>query len=129
MPKRIVDSRRLPRPFAQYSNAVEAGDFLFTTGHVGLDLATGKLVEGIEGQTRATLDAIKILLEEAGMTLSDVVTVNVYLADYSEFRRMDAVYKEYFPIDPPARTCVLGPTMEGMRVEINAVAYRDRKKA
>ncbi len=127
MPKRIVDSGKLPRPFAQYSNAVEAGGFLFTTGHVGLNPKTGKLVRGgIEPQTRATLDAIKALVEAAGMTLQDVVCVNVYLADYKDFWKMNEVYREYFPKDPPARTCVRADTMKGMLVEINVIAHKSR---
>jgi len=127
MTKRIVDSEKLPRPFAQYSNAVEAGGFLFVTGHVGLDPKTGRLVKGgIEPQTRATLDTIKTLVEADGLTLEDVVCVNVYLTDYRDFRKMDKVYREYFPKDPPARTCVRASTLKGMLVEINAIAYRSR---
>jgi 2-iminobutanoate/2-iminopropanoate deaminase len=124
MTKKIVDSTKIPGPFAQYSNAVEAGGFLFTTGHVGLDPKTGKLVRGIEAQTKATLETIKILLEEAGMSLEDVVCVNVYLANYDDFRKMDAAYREYFPKEPPARTCVRATTLKGMLIEINAVAHR-----
>jgi 2-iminobutanoate/2-iminopropanoate deaminase len=125
MGRRIVDSGKLPRPFAQYSNAVEAGDFLFTTGHVGLDPKTGKLVKGgIVPQTRATLDAIKVLVEAAGMTMEDVIAVNVYLADYRDFWKFDTAYREYFPTNPPARTTVKASTMKGMRVEINAIAHR-----
>ena len=126
MTKKVVDSKKLPRPFAQYSNAVEAGGFLFTTGHVGLDPKTGKLAKGIEAQTRAALDTIEILLKEAGMTLRDVVSVNVYLANYGDLWKMDAVYREYFPKDPPARTCVHASTLKGMLIEINATAYRGR---
>jgi 2-iminobutanoate/2-iminopropanoate deaminase len=125
MTKRIVDSEKLPRPFAQYSNAVEAGGFLFVTGHVGLDPRTGRLVKGgIEAQTRATLDTIRTLVEADGLTLDDVVCVNVYMSDYKDFRKMDKVYREYFPKDPPARTCVRASTLKGMLVEINAIAHR-----
>ena len=126
MTKKIIDTPKLPRPFAQYSNAVEAGGFLFTTGHVGLDPKTGKLSKGIETQTRATLDTINILLKAAGMSLEDVVCVNVYLTNYRDFRKMDAVYKEYFPKDPPVRTCVRASTMKGMLIEINIIAHRSQ---
>jgi 2-iminobutanoate/2-iminopropanoate deaminase len=126
MARRIIDSEKLPRPFAQYSNAVSAGGFLFTTGHIGLDPTTGKLVRGgIGPQTRATLDAIRALLEANGMMLRDIVTANVYLADYRDFWKFDEVYKEYFPKDPPARTTVRASTMKGMKVEINVVAHKD----
>jgi 2-iminobutanoate/2-iminopropanoate deaminase len=125
MVRKIVDTDELPRPFAQYSNAVEAGGFLFTTGHIGLDPRTGKLVKGgIGPQTRATLDATKSLLDAAGLTLDDVVAVNVYLADYRDFWKFDDVYKEYFPRNPPARTTVTAKTMRGIKVEINVIAHK-----
>lgn len=95
-----LDAARVP-----LSAVVKANGFVFVSGQPPLDAATGKLVGGdIETQTRAVLDNLKLCLETAGSTLDKVVKCNVYVTNIAYYDRVNAVYAEYFPTDPPART-------------------------
>ena len=107
------------------SKAIQAGDYVFTSGQV--PLKDGALVPGaIEDQTRATLDCLRDVLAEAGCGLSDVVKTTVWLADAGEFAAFNKVYAEYFPEDPPARSTVESALMVDAKVEIEAIAYKPR---
>jgi len=91
-----------------YSSAVVAsGRFVFVSGHVGFDPVTGEPPEGIEAQTRQSLENIKAVLEAAGTSLALAVKVNVYLVNAGDYDVMNTVYKEYFPVDRPARATVV----------------------
>ncbi len=97
-----LDAARVP-----LSAVVKANGFVFVSGQPPLDAATGKLVGGdIETQTRAVLDNLKLCLETAGSALDKVVKCNVYVTNIAYYDRVNAVYAEYFPTDPPARTFV-----------------------
>jgi reactive intermediate/imine deaminase len=115
----VVDGRRL-----SLSRAVRAGDFVFLTGQIpfldGAPMTTGT----VEEQTRVVLEAIRTTLEEAGCTLSDVVKSMVWLTDRSDFPGFNAVYAEYFPDDPPARSAVVNDLLVDVRVEVEVVAYK-----
>ncbi len=106
------------------SRAIRAGDFVFLTGQVpfkdGAIMTTG----GIEEQTRAVLDDIKATLAEAGCDLSDVVKAMVWLRERADFAGFNAVYGEYFPHDPPARSAVVNNLLVDVRVEVEVIAYR-----
>lgn len=109
----------LPYPF---SAAVRTGDLLFVSGQVGV--RDGKVVEGIEEQTRATLENIRDVLAQAGRSLEDVVKVTVFITDMSLWPKMNEVYAEYFPKDQPARSA-LGATalaLPELLVEMECVA-------
>jgi 2-iminobutanoate/2-iminopropanoate deaminase len=108
------------------SRAIEAGDFIFLTGQV--PFKDGKVMtEGtIEAQTRAVLDAIAATLAEAGANLSHVVKAMVWLRDRADFPGFDAVYGEYFPHQPPARSAIVSDLLVDVRVEVEVVAYRPR---
>jgi 2-iminobutanoate/2-iminopropanoate deaminase len=124
MPKSIVRSDRLPTPVASYSSAVRADKFIFVSGQIPLDPATGELVSGsIELETRRVLDNLVLVLEAAHASLADVVKVTVYLTDMADFKAFDLAYKSYFPVDPPARaTVAVAGLPRGVHVEIEAVA-------
>jgi 2-iminobutanoate/2-iminopropanoate deaminase len=97
----------LGRPGSPYAKAVKANGFLFVSGNVGVDPATGKVPEGgIKEQTRQVLENLKATVESLGSSLEDVVKVNVYLVNVRDFPGMNEVYKEYFGSEPPARTTV-----------------------
>ena len=112
---------------APYCHAVRAGDFLFVTGQVAADPATGEYVLGdIETETRRVMDNLVIVLEHAGLTLRDVVAARAFLTrfedDYETFNR---IYAEYMGDDLPTRTTI-GVTglAAGARVEVDLVAFR-----
>ncbi len=113
------------RPGAPFSKAVKANGFWFVTGHVaakeGLDPTD------IAQQTRGTLENLKRTLGECGVGMENVVRATVYLVNMSDFAAMNAVYKEYFPVDAPARTCfgVKELATPDYLVEIDVVALAD----
>jgi reactive intermediate/imine deaminase len=107
------------------SKAIRAGDFVFASGQV--PLRDGAIVQGpIEDQTRAAMDCVKAVLEEAGCTLADVVRATVWLADKADFAAFNQAYAEYFPEDPPARSTVQSELMIDAKVEIEVTAYKPR---
>lgn len=111
-------------PNLPFHSAVRAGDFVFVSGQVGKD-ENGVMCGGtIEQETRATLDAIKRVLSEAGCTLDDVVKVTTYLEDARDFGRYNGVFKEYFPEGRLARTTVEARAAISTRVEIDCIAYK-----
>jgi len=126
MDRNIVATDKAPGAVGPYSQAVIAGDLVYTAGTLGLDPSTGELVgQDIGKQTRQALTNIKSILEAAGSSLDKTVKLSVFLTDMENFGEMNAVYAEFFPSDPPARTTVeIGPLPKGALVEIDAVALR-----
>jgi len=109
-----------------FSNGIMAGNTLYVAGQEGLD--KGKLRPGgIGPETQAALENIKRIVEAAGLQMSDVVSVTVYLADIAEFGEMNKVYKTFFPAPRPARATVQVAALVGnARVEISAIAVKTR---
>ena len=116
----------VPAPRGPYSPAVRAGDFIFVSGQVPVDPVTQQLVTGdVREETRQTLTNIMRILEGCGAALSDVVKCQVFLADGKDFAAMNEVYAEFFGEAKPARTTVVAAfAIPGVRVEIDAVAYK-----
>jgi 2-iminobutanoate/2-iminopropanoate deaminase len=113
----------VPPPAGAYSPAARAGGFVFVSGQVPRDPVSGALVgDDIEGQTAQVIANVKRALEAAGASLSDVVSIIVYLADIDDWGRFNAAYKELMPQPYPTRTA-LGAELRGILVEISAVAY------
>jgi len=106
------------------SRAIRAGDFVFLTGQI--PMRDGEVVSdgSIEEQTRIVLDLIRGTLNEAGCELRDVVKSMVWLRERADFPGFDAVYAEYFPEDPPARSAVVSELLVDVRIEVEVVAYR-----
>lgn len=113
-----------PAAVGPYSQAIRAGQLVFTAGQIPLVPATGTLVEGqIEEQTRQVLENIAAILEAAGSGLDRVVKMTVFMTDLADFKRMNAVYAEFFPTDPPARSAFeVGALPLGAAIEMEAVA-------
>jgi 2-iminobutanoate/2-iminopropanoate deaminase len=123
--RRAVMAPGAPRAAGPYSHAIVAGDFVFTAGQAGLDPATRQLAEGIEAQTRQALRNVAAILEAAGTSMANVVKTTVFLANMDDFQAMNAVYAEFFPENPPARTTVQAARIPlDALVEIEAVAVR-----
>jgi reactive intermediate/imine deaminase len=113
----------IPPPKGPYSPAVRAGGFIYVSGQVPRDFATGALVgDEVATQTRQTLSNVQRILEQCGATLRDVVSVTVYLANVDDWGRMNEVYKEFFTPPFPSRTAV-GSGLRDILVEISVVAY------
>lgn len=126
MERKIVATEKAPRAVGPYSQAVIAGGFVFTAGMLALDPQTGDVVgEDIGAQTRQALSNVQGILEAAGSSLDRVVKTTVFLRDIRDFPQMNAVYAEFFPADPPARSTVeVGPLPKGALIEIDAVALK-----
>jgi len=122
--KQVITSDKAPKAIGPYSPAIRIGDFVFTAGQIGIDPQTGAVVAGgIEVETRQVLFNLQHLLEEAGVSLENVVKTTVFLRDMNDFPRMNAIYEEFFAINPPARSTVqVAALPKGAAVEIEAVA-------
>lgn len=123
MNKEIVATEKAPAAVGPYSQAVRAGDLIYTAGQLGLVPGTKEFAgPDIEAQTRQALENLKAVLEASGSCLKHAVKTTVFLADMGEFARMNAVYSEFFPQAPPARSAVQAAALPlGGRVEIEAV--------
>ena len=122
-----VSTPDAPAAIGPYSQAIRAGDTLYTSGQVGLDPATGVLVSGgIETQTARVLENLKAVLAEAGLDLIHVVKTTVFLKNMSDFAAMNAIYAKYLALDgvaPPARSTVeVAALPKDALVEIEAIA-------
>ena len=122
--KRIVATASAPQAIGPYSQAIVANGFVFASGQVPIDPATGQIIEGdIEAQTERVLKNLKALVEAAGTTLDRVVKTTVYLKDMNEFARMNAVYAKFFAADPPARSTVeVARLPKDVRIEVDLIA-------
>jgi len=108
-----------------YSQAIIHNGLIYISGQGAIDLQTNQVLLGtIEEESELALENIRIIVEEAGSSLNNVLQVRVYLLDMKEYSRFNEVYKKYFQADPPARTCIqAGKLPFGIRVEIDAIAY------
>ena len=124
MDKKIISSAKV-RPAGPYSPAVAAGGFVFLSGQVATDPATGKLIMEIEPACRRLLENIRAFLAEIGLSLDHVVKTTVFLKDMNDFPVMNKIYADYFPQDPPARSTVeVSALPGGAPLEIELIALR-----
>jgi 2-iminobutanoate/2-iminopropanoate deaminase len=124
--RRVIRPPKAPNTGLPFSPGILAGNTLYVAGHLGRDPVTSKLVTGgIEAETRQSIANIRAVLQSGGMDLKDVVSVTVYITDFAEFERFNAVYREFFPTDPPTRATVQVAALNvGARVELQAIAVR-----
>ena len=122
--KKIIFTDKAPKAIGPYSQAIQTESLVYTAGQAGLNPTTGNLVEGgIEAQTRQTLNNLKCVLEAADSGLNFAVKTTVFLKDMNDFSKMNAVYNEFFPENPPARSTVAVAALpKGALVEIEIVA-------
>ena len=122
----VIHSAAAPAAVGPYSQAIDCGDFVFCSGQIPLDPATGLLVEGgIEAQARQMFANIKAVLNAAGLDFSNVVKTTVFLTDLGLFGELNAIYAEYFPVNPPARSCVeVSALPKGALVECEVIAKK-----
>lgn len=121
---KAISTTKAPAAIGPYSQAIKVGNLVYTSGQIPIDPATGNFVEGgIKEQTRQSLTNVKAILEEAGLTMGNVVKTTVFMADMADFADMNAVYAEFFTEPYPARSAVAVKTLpKGALVEIEVVA-------
>jgi 2-iminobutanoate/2-iminopropanoate deaminase len=122
--RQIITTDKAPRAIGPYSQAVRAGNFVFASGQIPIDPATGEFVPGgIAEQTEQVLRNLTDLFGAAGLELSQVVKTTVFLADMDDFTAMNEVYGKYFSENPPARATVQAARLpRDAKVEIEAIA-------
>jgi 2-iminobutanoate/2-iminopropanoate deaminase len=128
--KKVVISEKAPAAIGPYSVAVTGGPFVFTAGQIGLNPATGILIEGgVEAETRQAFENLKSILNSANSQLENVVKTTVFLRDMGDFAKMNAVYAEYFTGDFPARSAVqVAALPKNAAFEIEAIALLNGKE-
>ena len=124
MPTKYVSTTHAPRPIGPYSQGVISGGFLYCSGQIAIDPATGELVEGgVEAQTDRVLQNLLAILREAKMGPENVVKATVYLADMADFPKMNEVYARHLGKQPPARTTIQAAGLpRGVKIEIDVIA-------
>ncbi len=122
--KNAIATTEAPQAIGPYSQAVSAAPWLFCSGQIGLDPATGALAAGgIEAETQRVLENLRAVLAAAGATLDSVVRTTIYLVDLADFARVNEIYARYFRAPFPARATVgVAALPRGARVEIDAIA-------
>lgn len=128
MTRHAVSTSGAPSAIGPYSQGIAAGGLVFCSGQIGLDPATGNLVEGgVEAQAERALRNIAAVLDAAGCSFGDVVKTTLFLADIGDFATVNAVYGRFMPDPPPARsTFAVGALPKGALVEVEAIAVRSR---
>lgn len=123
--KQPVRTERAPKAIGPYSQGIKAGEFLFISGQIPIDPATGEIVPGdTAAQADRVLHNIRNILDDSGATLHDVVKTTIYLADMDDFAAVNEVYARYFESEPPARATVqVSRLPKDVRVEIEAIAW------
>ena len=120
----VINTKSAPSAIGPYSQAIQVGNLVYTSGQIPIDPSTGSFVEGgIKEQTRQSLSNVQAILREAGLTMNDVIKTTVFLADMNDFAEMNSVYAEFFSNPYPARSAVAVKTLpKGALVEIEVIA-------
>ena len=121
---KAISTKKAPAAIGPYSQAIRVGNLVYTSGQIPIDPATGAFAEGgIKEQTRQSLTNVKAILEEAGLTMANVIKTTVFMADMNDFADMNAVYAEFFAEPYPACSAVAVKSLpKGALVEIEVVA-------
>jgi 2-iminobutanoate/2-iminopropanoate deaminase len=123
--RKPITTSGAPAAIGPYAQAIAMDGFVFCSGQLGLDPATGDLVDGVEAQTERALRNLSAVLDAAGATMADVVKTTLFLADIDDFAAVNAIYARFMPDPPPARsTFQVAALPKGGRVEIEAIARR-----
>jgi len=124
--RRVIRPEKIPNTGLPYSPGILVGNTLYLSGNLGRDPVTANLVRGgIEAETRQSLANIREVLKAAGMDFKDVTSVTAYITSFDDFAKFNAVYREFFPTDPPARATVQVAALNlGARVELQMIAAR-----
>ena len=124
--KTVISTAEAPTAVGPYSQAIAAGRFVFCSGQIPLEPATGTLIEGdISAQTGRVLQNLAEVLRAHDLGMEDVVKTTVFITDLAQFGEMNAAYAKHFPVDPPARSTIqVAALPKGANVEIEAIALK-----
>jgi len=120
-----IHTSKAPAAVGPYSQAIQAGDFIYASGQLGIDPQVGELVDGVENQTKQALENMKVVLAEAGVDFSNVVKFTVYLDSMDDFQAVNEIYGNYMSKPYPARVAVeVSRLPMDALVEMDAIAYK-----
>ena len=123
MPKEAIHSKHAPAALGPYSQGVRAGNTVYLSGQIGLDPATGNLVEGIDAQTHQVFKNLRAVAQAAGGELADIVKLTIMLADLADFAKVNEIMATYFKAPYPARaTYQVAALPKGARIEVEGIA-------
>ena len=124
--KKKINTEKAPGAIGPYSQAVEIDQLVYTSGQLGIDPATGELAQGVEAQTRQSLENVKAILAEAGLGMESIIKTLVFVQSMGDFAAVNKIYAEYIHGDVlPARSCVeVGALPKGGLVEIEVIAKK-----
>ena len=125
MTRQAIQTNGAPAALGPYSQGIRSGEFVFCSGQIGLDPATGELADGVEAQAERALRNLQSVLDAAGLGFDDVVKTTIFLADVNDFATVNAIYARFMADPPPARSTIgVGALPKGALVEIEAIASR-----
>ncbi len=125
MDKKIIVTDKAPAAIGPYSQAVEIGGFVFASGQIPIDPATGNIPEGIEAQAKQALTNVSNLMEAAGLTMADVVKTSVFIKNMDDFAKINEIYATFFNGDFPARSCVeVARLPKDVLIEVEVIAAK-----
>lgn len=124
--KQVISTTNAPAAVGPYSQGIDCGDFVFFSGQIPLVPETGAIIEGgLENQARQMFSNIQAVLAAAGLDCSNVIKTTVFMTDLGQFAAFNEIYAEYFPSDPPARSCVgVSALPKGALVEMEVIAKK-----
>lgn len=124
--KKVLHTDTAPKAVGPYSQAIETGNFIFSSGQVPIDPKTGSIdAETIEAQTEQVMNNLSEVLKSAGVSFANVVKTTCFLADMNDFAAFNGVYAKFFPENPPARSCVQVAALPlGAKVEVEVIAVK-----
>lgn len=123
--KKVIATTAAPGAIGPYSQAIDTGSFVYASGQIPINPATGEIPEGIEAQTKQSLANVCAILKEAGLTVDNVIKTTVFLADMGDFAGMNEVYASVFTAPYPARSAVAVKTLpKNVLVEVEVIALR-----
>lgn len=124
MKKEVIECTKAAPARGAYSTAIKIGNLLFISGRTPSDLKTGELVDDdVKNATKTALENVRIILEESGSSLENVIKTTVFLRDMNDFVQVNEVYGEYFKLNPPARSCVqMAKLPRNAAIEIETIA-------
>ena len=123
--KNVIHTASAPAAIGPYSQAIQLGDLLFTSGQLGIIPETGELAQGVEAQTEWALKNLGAILAESGLSYANVLKTTVFVANLADFAKVNAIYQQYFDGAYPARSCVqVAALPKGGLVEIECIASK-----